>query len=190
MEHMLQGKNYSTYLIDALCAAALWFTVYVASFKIYAQTSITEASRIAIAMAIVFLVIAVIFYILLLAVLKTKKLMIYLSLATLLCFLTVTLIAGPKTPWELYSVIFNLMLLGITSIYIYYGLTVQSKALINTAIVCFVIHIITRYFDLFWDMLSGSLLFIIAGFIGLFGGYLLEKKRKNLIAQIDGKSKR
>ena len=190
MEHLLKGKTHPSNLIDVLCAAALWITVYAASFRIHEQTSITEASRVAIAMAITFLIIASIFYILLLAVLKTKKLIICLSLAVLLCFLAVTMIAGPNTPWELYSVIFNLMLLGITSIYIYYGINVQSKAIINIAITCFVIHVITRYFDLFWDMLSGSLLFIITGFIGLFGGYLLEKKRKNLIAQIDGKSKR
>ena len=190
MEHLLQGKAYRAKLIDALCAVALWFTVYAASFKIHAQTSITQASRVAIATAIVFLVIALIFYVLLLTVLKTKKLMICLSFAILSGFVIMTLIAGPKIPWELYSVVFNLMLLGITSAYIYYGITVQSTILVNIATAGFVLHIITRYFDLFWDMLSGSLLFIVTGFIGLFGGYLLEKKRKNLIAQIEGKVKR
>ena len=190
MEHLLQGKEYYAKLIDALCAVTLWFTVYAASFKIHAQTSITQANRVAIATAIVFLVIALIFYALLLTVLKTKKLMIYLSFAILLSFVIMTLIAGPKIPWELYSVVFNLMLLGITSIYIYYGITIQSKVIVNIAIAGFVIHIITRYFDLFWDMLSGSLLFIITGFVGLFGGYFLEKKRKNFIAQIDGKVKK
>ena len=190
MEHLLQNKAHPAKLIDALCAAALWFTIYAASSKTGVQTSITEASRIAIALAIVFLVIAVIFYILLLAVLKTKKLMICLSFAVLLCFAITTLIANPQMPWQLYSVIFNLLLLGVTSIYIYYGINVQSKIIINIAIACFVLHVITRYFDLFWDMLSGSLLFIITGFIGLFGGYLLEKKRKDIIAQVDGKLKK
>ena len=191
MEHLLQNKAYPAKFIDVLCAVMLWFTVYTASFKISdPQTSITEATRVAIAMAILFLAIAVVFYIFLLTILKTKKLMVCLSLAVLLCFVTITLVAKPAMPWELYSVVFNLMLLGITSIYIYYGVTVQSKVIINIAVACFVLHVITRYFDLFWDMLSGSLLFITTGFIGLFGGYLLEKKRKNLIAQIDGKLKK
>ena len=34
-------------------------------------------------------------------------------------------------------------------------------------------------------MFSGALLFIITGFIGLFGGYILEKKRKDLALQIE-----
>jgi uncharacterized membrane protein len=34
-------------------------------------------------------------------------------------------------------------------------------------------------------MLSGSLLFIITGVIGLAGGYMLEKKRRQIISAFD-----
>jgi uncharacterized membrane protein len=128
---------------------------------------------------------AALLYYLILTRVKTGRIMIYLSLLVLLASGITMFMAGPAVPWQLYSVIFNLLLLIISATYIYYSTVIQSKILLNAAVIGFVIHIITRYFDLFWDMFSGALLFIITGFIGLFGGYILEKKRKDLALQIE-----
>jgi uncharacterized membrane protein len=66
----------------------------------------------------------------------------------------------------------------------YYSTVIQSRKILNFATAGIILHVFTRYFDLFWDMFSGSLLFIITGILGLAGGYILEKKRKNLTEMI------
>lgn len=170
--------------MDALCAFCLWFSVYLSSFKVTGQRSILDAGDIVLVLSVLFLCIAVVLYYVLLKLLKNNRLMIILSFIVLLFSIITILIAGPQIPWTLYSVIFNLLLLGISVTYIYYSTVIQSKMLLNIAIAAFVLHVLTRYFDLFWDMLSGSLFFIVTGFIGLFGGYFLEKNRKNLLAKM------
>jgi hypothetical protein len=179
-----EGAPYSV-RVDALCAICLWVSVYLASFEVTGQESIAQAGDVVIVMAVLFLTIAVIFYAILFKWLKSGNSMIVLSLVILLCSGVTILIAGPNVPWELYSVVFNLLLLSISAAYIYYSAAVQSKAMLNIAVAAFVLHVVTRYFDLFWDMLSGALLFIITGFVGLFGGYILEKNRKHLSAKIE-----
>jgi uncharacterized membrane protein len=139
-------------------------------------------------MIILFASMAAFLYYLILKRITTDRIMIYLSLLVLLASGLTMFIAGPAVPWQLYSVIFNLLLFIIAATYIYYSTVIQSKLLLNAAVAAFVIHIITRYFDLFWDMFSGALLFIITGFIGLFGGYILERKRKDLAMQMEKES--
>ena len=40
--------------------------------------------------------------------------------------------------------------------------------------------VLTKYFDLFWDLMDRSLFFIVGGLILVFGGIALEKKRKEI----------
>ncbi len=185
VRHLVESTIYPATMIDAVCAVAIWLSVYLSSFETRDQMSIFSADRIIIIMIILFACIAALLYLLLLSRIRTGRIMIYLSLGVLLASGITMFIAGPSVPWEVYSVTFNLLLLIISSIYIYYSTVIQSKILLNAAVAGFVIHIVTRYFDLFWDMFSGALLFIITGFIGLFGGYFLEKKRKDLTMLIE-----
>jgi len=188
LEHLLENPVYPAKMINSTCAVVLWLSVYFSSFETRNQASIFTADRIVIIMIILFASMAALLYYLLLTRIKTGKIMIYLSLLVLLGSGITMFMAGPSVPWQLYSVIFNLLLLIISATYIYYSTVIQSKILLNAAVIGFVIHIITRYFDLFWDMFSGALLFIITGFIGLFGGYILEKKRKDLAMQMEKES--
>lgn len=185
LDHIIENRLYPAKMIDSTCAVALWLSVYFSSFETRDQASIFTADRIVIIMIILFASMAALLYYLILTRVKTGRIMIYLSLLVLLASGITMFMAGPAVPWQLYSVIFNLLLLIISATYIYYSTVIQSKILLNAAVIGFVIHIITRYFDLFWDMFSGALLFIITGFIGLFGGYILEKKRKDLALQIE-----
>nr|HPJ34569.1 hypothetical protein [Spirochaetota bacterium] len=185
LHHVIENRLYPHGLIDAACAVALWLSVYFSSFETENQVSIFSADRIVIIMIILFASIAAVFYYIILSRIRTGRVTIYLSLGILLASGITMFIAGPNIPWEVYSVTFNLLLLIISGTYIYYSTVIQSKLILNGAVAGFIIHIITRYFDLFWDMFSGALLFIITGFIGLFGGYILEKKRKDLAMQIE-----
>jgi uncharacterized membrane protein len=177
-----EGKGYASAPLDIICSILVWITLYTASFKIENQASIFEADSIVIIMIALFAAFALILYSFLLSAIREKRLIIYLSMA-MFVFSGITLfISGPDVSWIIYSLVFNLLLLLASGAGIWYSTVIQSRVLLNFSIAAFVIHIGTRYFDLFWDMLSGSLLFIITGIIGLLGGYVLEKKRRQMIS--------
>ncbi len=177
-----EGQSYPSAPLDIICSILVWLTLYIASSKITEQASVFDADSIVIIMIILFTGFAVLLYSFLLSTIKEKRLIIYLSMAMFIFSGIALFISGPAISWIVYSVIFNLLLLLATGAGIWYSTVIQSRVLLNFSIAAFVIHIGTRYFDLFWDMLSGSLLFIITGIIGLAGGYVLEKKRRQLIA--------
>jgi uncharacterized membrane protein len=49
----------------------------------------------------------------------------------------------------------------------------------------FAFDVIARYFDLFWKLLPRSLFFILGGLLLLFGGVLLERKRRKILSSFD-----
>ena len=129
-------------------------------------------------MTLIFIAISILLYMLLFKKVKGKKIILYLSLVIFISSGITLFAAGPDVPWEIYSITFNLLLFITSAVYMYYSTIVQSKKILNFATAGIILHVFTRYFDLFWDMFSGSLLFIITGILGLAGGYILEKKRK------------
>ena len=167
-------------ILDVICAIAVWLSVYLASFRIDEQRSIFEAQPVVIHMTFIFIALSVILYSVLFKIIKKDRIILYLSLIIFMSSGVILLTAGPRIPWVVYSFTFNLLLFIISAVYMYYSSIIKSKQLLNFATIAIVIHILTRYFDLFWDMFSGSLLFIITGIIGLAGGYLLEKKRSGI----------
>jgi uncharacterized membrane protein len=182
----LSGQTpYPSLILDVITSIAIWLTIYIASFKIEDQTSIFDADTVVIVMIFLFITLAVILYMALLSRLKEKRTIIYLSMIIFIASGLTLFIAGEGISWICYSVVFNLLLLIATGAAIYYSTIIQSRMLLNIAVCAFILHIGTRYFDLFWDMLSGSLLFIITGVIGLAGGYMLEKKRRQIISAFD-----
>ncbi len=58
----------------------------------------------------------------------------------------------------------------------------EYPAYVNIALLFFVLDVIVRYFDFFWKLLPRSLFFIIGGLTLLFGGILLERKRRKVLA--------
>ncbi len=171
--------------IDRICAAGVWVTIYIASFEVEAQKSIFTANSIVIKMTLIFITIAAALYYVLYKKNTGNRVLLNLSLVIFLSAGITLLVSGPWIPWELYSVIFNILLFLTSSVLMYYSSVIQSKRILNFATAGIIIQVFTRYFDLFWDMFSGAMLFIITGILGLAGGYILEKKRKRLTEMIE-----
>jgi uncharacterized membrane protein len=188
ISHLLERKklSYPGAIMHSLCAAMLWITVYAASFRIEEQKSILTADRIVIIMTVLFSIIAVALFAALLSILRGKKILVYLTGVVFVTAIVSMFTAGPDMSWIVYSLLFNALLLAISATYIWYSTIIQSKVLLNIMVIAFVILIFTRYFDLFWDMLSGSVLFITTGVIGLAGGFLIEWKRRSLVKRMKG----
>ncbi len=77
-------------------------------------------------------------------------------------------------------IIVNLLLFSLVIGLICSGLAEQNHFYVNTAFVIFTITLMSRYFDTFWNLMDRSLFFIVGGLVLIFGGYWLEKKRRQL----------
>lgn len=73
---------------------------------------------------------------------------------------------------------FNLLLFGLEVGLITWGVARRAALLVNIALVGFVIHLITRYFDLFWGTIDRAFFFVIGGLLLIGGGLLLERNRR------------
>ena len=182
------GTEYPVRAVDAICATGVWISIYLASFEVGSQQSIFTAESLVIKMTVIFIALSVILYYMLFKKVTGERVILYLSLIIFASSGITLFAAGPGVPWEIYSITFNLLLFVTSAVFMYYSTIVQSKKILNFATAGIIIHVFTRYFDLFWDMFSGSLLFIITGIIGLAGGYILEKKRERLTELIDASS--
>ena len=65
-----------------------------------------------------------------------------------------------------------------------YAVSKNSTTLVNVAIGAIVIHVMTRYFDVFWSMLSGALLFIVTGLVLFAVAGFMEWQRRRLLARM------
>jgi uncharacterized membrane protein len=72
--------------------------------------------------------------------------------------------------------IFGLIILGFIRRYPVY---------VNIGLLFFALDVIARYFDFFWELLPRSLFFILGGLLLLFGGILLERKRRKILSSFD-----
>ena len=86
----------------------------------------------------------------------------------------------------LISFISNIVLFGFAISLIFAGYRGGFPRLINLGIFVFGVDVITRYFDLFWDIMPRSLFFMAGGAILLAGGIWLEKSRKKWIMEAKG----
>jgi uncharacterized membrane protein len=75
-------------------------------------------------------------------------------------------------------VIANLLLLAGTIGLITLGVQRHSQLLVNLGLFAFAVHVITRYFDLFFSAMDKSLFFVLGGVLLLGGGWLLERNRR------------
>jgi uncharacterized membrane protein len=73
---------------------------------------------------------------------------------------------------------FNLLLFGLEIGLIVWGVARRAGLLVNIALLGFVVHLITRYFDLFWGTIDRSLFFVIGGLLLIGGGLFLERNRR------------
>ena len=164
-------------ILNSVCALSGFITLYALSFKITRQASVFEAAPVVLTLLALFLLIALGLY--LFHWLKNpQRLIIFLSAIIFFTSVAVLMFSGPDVSWITYSLIFNALLFLMTATLIYYSSRINSGKLANLAIAGCLLQLVTRYFDVFWDMLSGSALFVGTGLLALIGGALLERHRR------------
>jgi hypothetical protein len=179
-----KGQEFPAHILDAVCAFTGFGMLYALSFKIEDQTSVFNTSSVVLTLLGMFLIIALGLYVFL-WLKSSEKLIVGLSALIFFTSAGVLAISGPGVHWILYSVIFNALLFLMTATLIYYSTQINSAKLVNLAIAGFLLQVITRYFDIFWDMFSGSILFIATGLLALVGGYFLERNRRKLLRSME-----
>ena len=75
----------------------------------------------------------------------------------------------------------NLIFALAVLIVLFLGYLRESTVYVNIALFFFVLDLVVRYFDFFWELLPRSIFFIIGGLILLTGGVLLERKRRKIL---------
>lgn len=89
-----------------------------------------------------------------------------------------SLVVGP--------VLFNLVLFAAVIGLVVLGVQRRDELMINLGLLFFVVAVVTRYFDFFFDLLDRSIFFIVGGLLLLGGGWLLERQRQDLVEQARG----
>ncbi|MDF2378959.1 MAG: DUF2157 domain-containing protein [Candidatus Gracilibacteria bacterium] len=79
------------------------------------------------------------------------------------------------------AIVMNILLLGAEIGLISEGYRRKQPFLVYLALFTFTIHVFSRYFDWFFDLLDRSIFFIIGGVLLVLIGVFLEKQRKKLI---------
>ena len=75
-------------------------------------------------------------------------------------------------------VVSNLLLFAGTVGLLALGIQLRSELLVNLGLAIFLIHVLTRYFDLFFSAMNRSGFFILGGILLLVGGWFLERNRR------------
>ena len=79
---------------------------------------------------------------------------------------------------DIYTIIYNLIFVGLTILLIYIGYQKHNIQVVNIGIFWISVFIFARYFDFLWDLMPRSLFFMIGGLILVLGGIAMERKRK------------
>jgi uncharacterized membrane protein len=83
-----------------------------------------------------------------------------------------------------YSLLFNIMFIGLLIGVAAYGMQTKQAYLVNFAVLFFALDVFTRYFEFFYDRLSGGVFFIVTGVILILAAVALEKLRRKLITEM------
>jgi len=100
--------------------------------------------------------------------------------------LTVSPIIVSMLPEVPRMIAFNIVLFVGTLELVILGIQRRSELLVNLGLGIFVVHVLTRYVDLFFKALDRSLFFIVGGILLLGGGWLLERNRRRWVRDAGG----
>jgi uncharacterized membrane protein len=81
----------------------------------------------------------------------------------------------------LFNILFALEIFGL----IILGFIRRYPTYVNIGLLFFALDVVARYFDFFWELLPRSLFFILGGLLLLFGGIILERKRRKILASFN-----
>lgn len=110
------------------------------------------------------------------------------ALYNLIAVLWIVLLELSFNAWRVYYLnIFSYLLWGLGSIgLIAWGLKERRKERINLGILGFGLTVLAFYFSSVMDKIGRSVSLIGLGILFLFGGWLLEKTRRRLVARVKG----
>ena len=91
-------------------------------------------------------------------------------------------LAGVSGGWV--ALAFNLLFFAGMLWLLYAGMHSDDRFLVNLAFVFFGLTLLARYFDTFWTLLNRSYFFMVGGLLLIAGGYVLERKRRQITAGI------
>ena len=138
-------------------------------------------------------------------IVENKELIGFIAVVVLLALLigSTSMVSGLEPGWSVFGghsevssklwaiwIFANIIFIGLILAVIFYGTWQRLPKLINLGIVFFALDIITRYIGFImdlWGYTSLSVIFITGGVILLFGGWFIEKWRRNLIMKIKSK---
>ncbi|MBI5573667.1 MAG: DUF2157 domain-containing protein [Elusimicrobia bacterium] len=83
------------------------------------------------------------------------------------------------------TVVANAVLVVFAVVNIFYGVEEENPAIFNSGIAIFVLFVITRYIDIFWELKEKSWFFIIGGLFMIIGGMYLEKQRRKVLEKMN-----
>lgn len=84
------------------------------------------------------------------------------------------------------SPVYNIALLVQVLGFMYAGFLRHSEGIFRMAIIVFFLDILSRYFDIFWQMMPRSILFIFGGIILIGGAIFADRKRKEMEQRMSG----
>ncbi len=107
----------------------------------------------------------------------------------MLCFAATVLLAstmgsrpGPFFRGLPFAVLFWALQIGFALLLVSGGVREERPGWVNLGAFLFALQVITRYFDLFVNMMNTGLLFVLGGALLLGVGYITERKRRQLVA--------
>jgi len=169
------------WILTLVATIFIFGSLYALSFEVKNQKSIFSTGPMVLTLFFVLLGIALSLFAWL-ARLASDKWVTGLAAAIFAASVALMFLARPDLDWKVYSIGFNLLLFLLEGAVIALGARRGSRGLQILGIGFFTIHLVTRYFDLVWDLLSGSALFLATGALILAIGVLLERQRRRLFS--------
>ena len=90
--------------------------------------------------------------------------------------------------WTGYAIVFNVAYFAISAGLVTRGYLRGDERYINAGLLTVAIGLLTRYIDVFWSLLAGSLFFIIGGLVLLAVAFGLERARRGLVRSMSGEA--
>jgi len=87
---------------------------------------------------------------------------------------------------EILPIVANLLELAALLALVWHGTRTRSAALVNLALACFALLIVSRYLEYLWDKLEGAYAFLGSGALLLALGWFLERRRRSLMLRVRG----
>jgi uncharacterized membrane protein len=169
------------------------FNTYMLTFKWFTNDFWfrNEFANIPAATFVLLWVLAIVSIALLIYATRDWKLWVPLAVLAVIAILAITF-PGTRTEgyygggplFTPYSLLFNAafiaLLIGVAA----YGMQTKQAYLVNLAVLFFAVDVFTRYFEFFFDRLSGGVFFIVTGVILILAAVALEKLRRKLITEM------